>query len=178
MILSIAFFLNEASPTAKTSSTTRISGSKWAATAKPSLTYMPVENLFTGVSKNFSISAKATISSSLFDISLKLKPFIDPFKNIFSLPVNSGWKPVPTSKRLANLPLIFIVPLDGEVIFESTFNKVDFPAPLWPITPKTPPNVTIKLINMWINSIELVPRKAFLKISTTEVIGFNEAKIL
>ena len=42
------FFWNSASPTASTSSTTRISGSRWAATAKASRTYMPLLYRFTG----------------------------------------------------------------------------------------------------------------------------------
>ena len=38
-----AFVLKEASPTARTSSTSRISGSTWAATARARRTYMPEE---------------------------------------------------------------------------------------------------------------------------------------
>ena len=42
------------------------------------------------VSKNFSTSAKSTIASKCVLISALLMPKIAPFKNIFSLPVNSG----------------------------------------------------------------------------------------
>ena len=42
-ILPMHFFWKAASPTASTSSTSRISGSRWAATAKPSRTCMPLE---------------------------------------------------------------------------------------------------------------------------------------
>ena len=43
---------NSASPTASTSSTSRISGSRCAATEKASRTYIPLEYRFTGVSMN------------------------------------------------------------------------------------------------------------------------------
>src|SRR5690554_546726 len=58
-----------------------------------------------------------------------------PFKYIFSLPVNSGWNPVPTSNKEATRPLISMRPSVGWVILDNTFNKVDFPAPFLPITP-------------------------------------------
>jgi hypothetical protein len=54
------------------------------ATAKASRTYMPDEKCLTGVSRNFSTSAKATISSNLRLISTRLMPRIAPFKKMFS----------------------------------------------------------------------------------------------
>ena len=56
---------NSASPTASTSSTSRISGSRWAATANASRTDMPLEYRLTGVSMNCSTPANSTISSNL-----------------------------------------------------------------------------------------------------------------
>ena len=73
-ILPRHFFWKLASPTASTSSTIRISGSRWAATANASRTYMPLLYRLTGVSRNFSTSEKATISSNFFVISARLIP--------------------------------------------------------------------------------------------------------
>ncbi len=58
----------------------RISLSRCAATAKASLTYMPLEYRFTGVSMNRSTSAKATISSNFRRISLRFIPRIAPLR--------------------------------------------------------------------------------------------------
>ena len=66
---------------------------------------------------------------------------------MFSLPVNSGWKPVPISSKAAIFPFMSISPLDGLVISAKTFNKVDLPAPFLPIIPKTYPLFTSKLIS-------------------------------
>ena len=65
---------------------------------------MPEEYHLTGVSMNFSISEKATISSNLRSISLRGIPSTAPFRKMFSLPLSSGWKPVPTSSRLPTRP--------------------------------------------------------------------------
>ncbi|MCH7772538.1 MAG: hypothetical protein IIA49_16230, partial [Bacteroidetes bacterium] len=43
-------------------------------------------------------------ATNLLLISFLDIPKIAPFKYIFSLPVNSGWKPVPTSNKLPTLP--------------------------------------------------------------------------
>src|SRR3989344_5762392 len=56
-ILPRHFFWNSASPTASTSSTKRISGSRCAATEKARRTYMPLEYRFTGESRNCSMPA-------------------------------------------------------------------------------------------------------------------------
>jgi len=68
------------SPTANTSSTIKISGSRCAATPNASRTYIPEEYRLTGVSRNFSTSANATISSNLRLISARDIPRIAPFK--------------------------------------------------------------------------------------------------
>ena len=66
----------------------------------------------------------------------------------FSRPVSSGWKPVPTSRRLATRPLSLITPCVGAVTLERIFRSVDFPAPLRPMTPTVSP----RLISMLTSS--------------------------
>ena len=58
----------------------RMSGSRWAATAKANFTYMPEEYRFTGVSTNWEISEKSTISSSFRVISPRVMPRIAPLR--------------------------------------------------------------------------------------------------
>ena len=58
----------------------RIFGSRWAATANASRMYIPLLYRFTGVSRNFSTSAKATILSNFFLISARLMPRMAPFR--------------------------------------------------------------------------------------------------
>src|SRR5213594_3682747 len=64
-------------------------------------------------------------------------------KNILR-PLNSGWKPVPTSSRLPTWPWISACPSVGSVIRERTFSSVLFPAPFRPITPTTSPRLISK----------------------------------
>lgn len=72
-------------------------------------------------------------------MSFFVMPKIVPFKKIFSRPVNSGWKPVPTSNKLAMRPFTFICPVVGSVTRESNLSKVDLPAPFLPIIPSISP---------------------------------------
>ena len=65
---------------------------------------------------------------------------------MFSRPVSSGWKPVPTSNKLATRPLMLIFPVVGVVTRERIFNSVDLPAPFFPMIPKTSPFSTEKEI--------------------------------
>ena len=85
----VHFCWNAWSPTASTSSTTRISGSRWAATANARRTCMPLEYRLTGVSIMASTSANATISSNFLSISAFFIPRIAPLRYTFSRPVNS-----------------------------------------------------------------------------------------
>src|SRR2546421_64289 len=98
------FAWNSASPTDRTSSTTRMSGSRCAATANASRMYMPLEYRFTGVSMNFSTPAQSTIWSNLAEISDPRMPRMAPFRYTLSRPVRSWWKPVPISSSEASLP--------------------------------------------------------------------------
>ena len=63
---------------------------KAAAAAKVAAAVIQPSYLFTGVSRNLSTSAKATISSNFFRISAFVIPKIAPLRKIFSLPVSSG----------------------------------------------------------------------------------------
>ncbi len=87
-----------------TSSTSRISGSRCAATANASRTYMPLEYRLTGVSMNRSTPEKSTISSKRAAISRRDSPRIEPLRNTFSRPVSSGWKPGPDLEQRADPP--------------------------------------------------------------------------
>ena len=70
-----------------------------------------------------------------------------PFKNIFSRAVNSGSKPAPNSIIGDITPFTVTVPFVGFMTPETTFNSVDFPAPLLPIRPITSPFFTSKDIS-------------------------------
>src|SRR6266852_9041607 len=91
---------------------------------------------------NFSISAKATISSNFRSISRLLIPKIDPLKYVFSRPESSGWNPVPTSSKLRTRPRISAQPSVGRVMRDNIFSSVVFPAPFRPISPSTSPSRT------------------------------------
>ena len=56
------------------------SGSRCAATANASLTYIPLEYRLTGVSMNLPIPLKSTISSNFALISRRFMPRIAPFR--------------------------------------------------------------------------------------------------
>src|SRR5512135_3658663 len=58
---------------------------------------------------------------------------------MFSRPVSSGWKPVPTSSRLAIRPWMSIAPVVGRVIRVRSLSSVLLPAPLRPMIPTTSP---------------------------------------
>src|SRR2546423_14420525 len=63
---------------------------------------------------------------------------------MFSRPVSSGWKPVPTSKSEPTRPFTSTSPSVGAVMRERIFKSVDFPAPLRPMMPTTSPRLTSK----------------------------------
>ena len=67
-----------------------------------------------------------------------------PLKYIFSSPVSSGLKPVPNSNREDTLPLTLTSPDDGNETPVNIFNKVDLPAPLFPMIPTISPLFTWK----------------------------------
>ena len=63
---------------------------------------------------------------------------------MFSLPVKSPLKPVPTSSKDFTRPRKIASPEVGSVILLNIFNRVDFPAPFLPTTPKTSPGLIVK----------------------------------
>src|SRR5437588_4056340 len=88
--------------------------------------------------------AKSTISSNLRVISVRRMPRIAPFRKTFSRPVSSGWKPVPTSRRLPPRPVTSAWPRVGSVIRERIRSSVVLPAPFRPMLPRTSPSRTWK----------------------------------
>src|SRR5438105_4292144 len=88
--------------------------------------------------------AKSTISSNLRVISVRRMPRIAPFRKTFSRPVSSGWKPVPTSRRLPTRPVTSAWPRVGSVIRERIRSSVVLPAPFRPMIPSTSPSRTWK----------------------------------
>ena len=74
--------------------------------------------------------------SSLAAISRRRMPSTEPLRKMFSRPVNSGWKPDPTSISAARRPSSVIVPSVGAVMRESSLSNVLLPAPLWPMMPE------------------------------------------
>ena len=63
---------------------------------------------------------------------------------MFSLAVNSKSKPAPNSIIGQIFPYISTLPFVGFITPATTFNKVDLPAPLFPINPTTSPFCTSK----------------------------------
>ena len=140
--LSRHFRLNPSSPTARTSSIRRTSGSTWTATANPNRMYMPDEYVLTGESMKSSISANSTISSNRSAISRFVSPSITPFMKMFSRPEISGWNPAPSSIRAEIRPRTCSVPVVGLVIPATSFSSVLLPEPFLPMRPIVLPGAT------------------------------------
>ena len=71
-------------------------------------------------------------------------PRTAPDRKTFSLPVSSGWNPVPTSSSEPTRPRTRTWPSVGGVIRERILSRVDLPAPLRPMMPTTSPSATSK----------------------------------
>ena len=67
-----------------------------------------------------------------------------PFRKMFSRPVSSGWKPVPTSSSEPTRPRISARPVVGAVMRDRIFSSVLLPAPLRPMMPTTSPSVDLE----------------------------------
>ena len=67
------------------------------------------------------------------------------FRRMFSRPVNSGWKPMPSSSSEATLPRTVTAPAVGEVTPESSLSRVLLPAPFSPTIPRLSPWRSSKL---------------------------------
>ena len=84
------------------------------------------------------------MSGSLRLISRRFIPRMAPFRKMFSRPVSSPWKPVPTSSRLPTRPRMTALPRVGVVIRVRILSSVDLPAPFGPMMPSTSPCSTEK----------------------------------
>ena len=67
----------------------------------------------TGSSMNWPMPAKSTMSSKRARSSFCFRPRMAPFRNTFSRPDSSGWKPAPSSSRADILPVTCDGPLVG-----------------------------------------------------------------
>ena len=129
------FRWNASSPTANTSSRSRVSASRNAAMAKPSRIVIPDEYVRTGRSIACSSSANATISSKRVRISERRSPWIAPFRKTFSRPVKSGWKPAPSSSSEPMRPSALTRPAVGLMIPAISRSSVVLPEPFRPMRP-------------------------------------------
>src|SRR5437899_8782750 len=87
------------SPTESASSTMRMSGSMWIATANARRTNIPLEYVFTGRSTNSPISANFSIEGIRWRVCASENPRIEAFKKMFSRPVNCGLNPQFTGRE-------------------------------------------------------------------------------
>jgi hypothetical protein len=130
------------SPTESASSIIRTSGSTLEATAKPRRTYMPELYVLTGRSMKSPSSLNSTIFGKRSAISSSLIPSTEQFRRTFSRPVNSGWKPAPSSRRDETRPSTRTVPAVGREMPVRSFRSVDLPAPFSPMMPTVLPRRT------------------------------------
>ena len=112
-ILETHFLLNASSPTLNASSIINISGFIFAFIENPSLAFIPLEYVLTGWSIYSPSSANSIIGLSNSLISSSFIPRIWPFKNMFSLLVNSWSNPDVNSSNALTLPLTSIFPSVG-----------------------------------------------------------------
>ena len=105
---------------------------------------MPEEYVRTGRSKKSPSSAKSRISGSRRRISGPVSPSSAAFMRAFSRPVNSGWKPIPSSRIEATTPCRSTEPEVGCVVPATIFRSVDLPAPFSPIRPSARPRASSK----------------------------------
>jgi len=130
------------SPTASTSSISRMSGSTCAATLNPRRTSIPLEYRFSGVSMNRPSSAKSTISSNRRLISLRLIPSSEPYRKMFSRPVSSGCRPAFSSMSAPTRPFVHTCPDHGVDTRDASRSDVDLPLPFGPMIPSASPSCT------------------------------------
>ena len=95
-----------------------------------------------GIAINCSRPEYVTISGYFSLKNVSEYPKIAPLRKIFSRPFKSISKPEPNSSMGTTGPPNRTVPSEGFNIPEMTFSRVLFPAPLWPINPRTSPRRT------------------------------------
>src|SRR5664280_65122 len=93
---------------------------------------------------NCSMPEKSTIASKYWLVCRRDNPRMDAFRNTFSRPVRSPWKPAPSSSSAASRPRRSTYPWFGVRIPPMTFNSVDLPEPLRPIRPRVCPDSSSK----------------------------------
>ena len=71
-----------------------------------------------------------------------------PLRYTFSLPLNSGWKPAPSSSNADTRPSIFTDPFSGTRMPAITLSNVLLPEPFEPMTPNVEPVGTSKLMSL------------------------------
>ncbi len=105
---------------------------------------MPEEYVRTGRSKKSPSSAKSRTSGNRRRISAPESPRSAAFIRAFSRPVNSGWKPMPSSRIEATVPERSTLPEVARVVPATIFRSVDFPAPFSPMSPRARPRGSVK----------------------------------
>ena len=85
------------------------------------------------------ISAKRSISGSACSTSAILSPRSWPAVIALDRPVNSGWKPMPSSSSAATRPSTSTAPSEGVAARAIIFKSVLLPAPLAPKMPTAEP---------------------------------------
>ena len=139
------FFWNSASPTARTSSTTRISGSRCAATANARRTYIPLLITFDWRIEEFLHFGKGNDLVEFFsNLSSRHAEDRTVEKNVFAaaqLRVKSCTH-LEQARHTARRPSL--APRLGSVIRLRIFSNVLLPAPLRPMMPRISPCLTSK----------------------------------
>src|SRR5215831_5745282 len=108
-----------------------------------------------------STSAKCTIASNCRSISCRVRPKSPAPRYTFSRPVNSGWKPAPSSISETTCPPTRTTPLVGHVTRETSLRSVVLPAPLRPMMPNPAPTGISSDTSRSAKMVELIlPREA------------------
>ena len=85
------------------------------------------------------IEAYRSYLESSPDLVAYVMPRIAAFKRAFSVPLNSGLKPAPSSRIADMRPLISMAPVVGVSVPATNCRKVDFPDPFFPMMPRVSP---------------------------------------
>ena len=114
------------------------------ATANPSRTTIPEENVCSGASAKSRNSAKSRIESMLLVTTSLRMPISAPFRKMLSRVLRRSSKPAPSSSKPTRRPCLTTVPVVGTVTPEMTLRRVDLPEPFAPMIPRVAPLGTVK----------------------------------
>ena len=106
---------------------------------KPSRIAMPLEYCRTGWSMNSPSSLQATISGRRARTSSSAMPKSAALSSMFWRPLNSGWKPEPSSRIAATRPRTSSRPVVGVATPATSLSSVDLPAPFSPTIARLSP---------------------------------------